>query len=259
LTSLDEIDAVFKARHDIVEADFQYEIILNEMSLTYLLDFVKEVKSILDDETKKSGQPLDKTMTINHILLVRGGLHQLYSALFLTRRGHFDNAYSAIRTVMETIWKLYMIDVCEEEDANLLIKSELGTLTAAEETIVRNQWKYFSAAKLHGFLYEDRKFKQFRKMYGAISKNSHPSIEGCMSEFELKKTVVEDLLMSIPLIVSGLIFLGLEVYYNKLSTSQREYYEGKAKTIASMIYNLPNFSPDKSSVVGKLKYHQPTA
>ncbi len=261
--TIGELDAVYLRRKEIIEKNYHKYLTLCEKGVSENFTLLHTIEVNYVEHVQKTGKKLDGPNALTPILY-RKACHYLYSALHLMRYGHMDASYSCIRAAIEHLWQMYFLILAKSQEKELLFKREMNEnnpqallqelkLSVDEEKEIRTKYRHFSMSFMREYLYSKQKRTVMTKLYHQLSLNSHPSVIGMASETEFRAEAVEDLLKVFPLICTGLIAVGVEIYPGEITVEMDNELHLFLDEVGCGVGFLVDFFPDNDDFESRLR------
>lgn len=243
----------FLKRKENTRHDFSEYVKLAEAGIILLRSCLRVIYDKRQDEAKKKGETLSGPKILIPFLLEKANYY-LIASYELSCLGLYNPASSLLRTIYETITKIYFLHLAGE-DAEIMYKHDLKLkLTECEKAILtKNQ--FFKQKVIIGKLYSQELQKSLQSFYNAISTSTHPSIMAAHNDIDYNETLTEDRLGFIIDLECALLIVLCETNIPYIdpstNTAVQEFIKGAGVTSPS----LPNFIPDNPAFSAKLHIH----
>lgn len=155
------------------------------------------------------------------------------------------------RTIWETILRGYFF-IVNKKEANLLYSLMEGTIKPEERNALRKR-KYWTFNFLIGKLYTKETRKSCKKLYGRLSRSSHPSIMAAFIDLQYSSEMVEDCLNLILALAYGNIQMMAEGFFDLLDNDLKGAIRTTLRDIADAQKEITIFEPDKKIHLSKIK------
>lgn len=184
--------------------------------------------------------------------LYNRNLHYLYSSLELAEMGLCDPCYNNIRTIHESILKMYYIFVYPEDIENV------------HNDMEPNKRPKYGHNFLINHLYSDAMQKTMRKQFGELSVKAHSNYAGVGTTLRYSPEQVKDCLWFLQLMSFYNIIAEVEnqalkpsIIEEELSVKISEYLEKMRSNLVDESGNMATYFPDKDGVKEKLRIRPP--
>jgi len=251
IDNFEAIQKIFARKTSKIDAEFGAEIKDIKKAIGFQFWLNNEISLLCK---KKSKWPLKKYEQLVLIFMFRN-THYLLACLPLCRQGLISPCYNNLRTVYETILKMYYLFEYPQE-AELLWAYYDEKLNPKPKVELKNK-KWFGHSYLIDKLYSDSTQKALRESYKQISQRSHPNVFGAFLDARLPSKLpldsIQDCMRSI-LTLSYFNSAALaDVFLDIIDTSIRGKIREELEDILASLGagtsgKYPTFEPDKPSI-----------
>jgi hypothetical protein len=219
----DDIESIFLYRKDIISKKHASKLRVFQETIGLLFYMTVILNASFLDDFSITGKLLKGPKSIIPILFERNN-HYLIAAYKLACIGLNSPSYLNLRAVFEGITYMYLLYLTDEE-ANLLYKKQLGSLTADEEKALISKYQWLRPSRIREILYFGAKKKQIDEFYILISNSAHPSVKSAMGDFDYREEITVDVL-SIALASSAASLITInDIYFDNFRKEEIEEIE----------------------------------